>query len=158
MPTYSFKDVTASITGPGGSFAIGSGAGVAEEGIDIEFEEDKNSMKSGSDGEVMHSLHASKAGSVTVSLLKTSPTNAKLSQMYNLQTASSLLHGGNMLSIKNGVSGDSITLTTAAFKKHPTVKYTKDGDVLQWKFEGVLDLTLGGGLLQNLASVAGNLV
>ncbi len=35
----------------------------------------KNTMTIGADGEVMHSLHADKSGTVTVNLLKTSPTN-----------------------------------------------------------------------------------
>ena len=37
----------------------------------------------------MHSLHADKSGTITVNLLKTSPTNAKLSVMYNAQSLSS---------------------------------------------------------------------
>ncbi|MDI8107039.1 PfkB family carbohydrate kinase, partial [Salmonella enterica subsp. enterica serovar Anatum] len=40
----------------------------------------------GADGEVMHSLHADKSGTVTVNLLKTSPTNKKLSLAYNAQS------------------------------------------------------------------------
>ena len=36
MSTYSFLDVQATIVGPGGAFSLGSGAGVAEEGISIE--------------------------------------------------------------------------------------------------------------------------
>ncbi len=35
----------------------------------------QNTMTIGADGEVMHSLHADKSGTVTVNLLKTSPTN-----------------------------------------------------------------------------------
>jgi hypothetical protein len=37
MATYSLpQDVHASITGPGGSFQLGSGAGAAEEGISFD--------------------------------------------------------------------------------------------------------------------------
>lgn len=55
MGAYSFADVTASIDGPGGNFALTGGA--AEEGIKVEMAEDKNTMTAGADGEVMHSLH-----------------------------------------------------------------------------------------------------
>lgn len=34
-------------------------------------------MTVGADGEVMHSLHAGKSGTITVTLLKTSPVNKK---------------------------------------------------------------------------------
>ncbi|HHD9887370.1 TPA: phage protein [Yersinia enterocolitica] len=65
MSTYSFMDVTASITGVGGSFDLGYGAAVAEEGITTSMIENKNTMTIGADGEGMHSLHAGKGGTVT---------------------------------------------------------------------------------------------
>jgi hypothetical protein len=43
--------------------------------------EAKNTMTVGADGEVMHSLHAGKSGTITVTLLKTSPVNKKLSDV-----------------------------------------------------------------------------
>src|SRR5690348_11425020 len=95
--TYSFLNVQASIVGPGGSFNLGDGAGVTEEGITIERQDDKDAMTIGADGIGMHSLRASKAGTVTVRLLKTSPQNAKLMAMYDLQTLSSTLHGQNVI-------------------------------------------------------------
>ena len=49
MATYSFLNVAASITGPGGSFQMGSGAGSAEEGIEITHS-DKNVQTIGADG------------------------------------------------------------------------------------------------------------
>jgi hypothetical protein len=51
--------------------------------------EAKNTMTVGADGEVMHSLHGGKSGTITVTLLKTSPVNKKLSLMYNAQSQSS---------------------------------------------------------------------
>jgi len=149
MPTYSFLDVQATITGPGGSFSLGVGAaGVGEEGIAFEMIEEKNAMTIGADGEGMHSLRASKAAKVTVHLLKTSPTNKKLSDMYNLQTHSSALHGVNVITISNPQTGDQITCQQAAFVKHPNVTYSKDGDVLGWEFHAIkADTSLAGLLL-----------
>jgi len=100
----------------------------------------------------MNSLNASKAGQIVVRLLKTSPVNAQLSQMYNVQSQSSAAWGLNVISIKNPVSGDSITATYGAFKKHPDVTYDKNGRYNEWAFDCMLDSSLGGGLLANLAT------
>jgi len=79
--TYSFKDVHATLAGPGGTISLGNGANVAEEGISCEQIEDKTSWQVGADGSVAYSLHAAEIFRVTVRLLKTSPTNQQLSQM-----------------------------------------------------------------------------
>jgi hypothetical protein len=89
MASYSFLDVQATITGPGGTFPLGAGAGTAEEGITIEMADDKDTMTMGSDGNGQHNLHAGQSGTITIRLLKTSSTNNKLSVMYNFQTTSS---------------------------------------------------------------------
>jgi hypothetical protein len=68
-------DVTATLAGPTGDIDLGYGSANAEEGITVTMTEAKNTMTIGADGEVMHSLHAGKAGTITVTLLKTSPVN-----------------------------------------------------------------------------------
>lgn len=134
MPTYSFLDVTASITGPGGAFPLGTGAGTAEEGISIEMAEDKDNMVIGADGQGMHNLHAGQSGTVTVRLLKTSPTNALLSAMYNLQTVSSAVHGQNVIVVSNIATGDTTVCANAAFRRQPNNTYAKDASVMEWAF------------------------
>lgn len=150
--TYSFLDVVGSITGPGGNFNLASGAGNTDEGITIEYKDDKNVQTTGADGTVMNTLHASKSGQITVRLLKTSPVNAQLSEMYNVQSQGSAYWGLNVISIKNPISGDAITATYAAFKKHTPITFDKDGRHNEWTFDAVLDVSLGGGLLANLAT------
>ena len=118
MSTYSFLDVQASIVGPGGTFALGSGAGAAEEGI--------------------------KSGTVTIRLLKTSPTNAKLSALYNFQTAASINHGLNTITVSNPAMGDIIICSQSAFKKFPDNKWSKDGNVLEWEFDSIAIIDLLG--------------
>lgn len=141
---YSFLDVQATIAGPGGSFNLGSGSGNAEEGITIEMAEDKNNMAVGADGQVMHSLHAGNAGTVTVRLLKTSPVNAQLMAMYNLQKTSSSLWGNNVISINNKASSDNNGCRAVAFKKAPNMAYAKDGGTVEWAFDaGYIDSILG---------------
>lgn len=146
MATYSFLDVQAAIAGPGGGFSIGSDAGVAEEGITVEPTEEKNTMTIGAGGDTMHSLHAGKSGKVTIRLLKTSPVNQKLSQLYALQTSSSALHGQNTLNVTDPSRGDVVSCQEVAFAKPPTLTYGKEGGMNEWEFHaGNIDQHLGSG-------------
>lgn len=147
--TYSFLDTQASFTGPGGVFGIGSSAGCAEEGIGYTAE-DINIMTPGADS-IMHSLRGVVPGTITVRLLKTSPTNQKLQSAYNTQKTSAQLHGNNVISVANSSTGDKITLTQAAFQKTPDNAYAKDGNILEWVFQGQISVNLGGGMLNSLA-------
>lgn len=144
MSTYSFMDVTATLVGPTGSFELGYGAANSDEGITIAMSEAKNTMTTGADGEVMHSLHAGKSGTITVSLLKTSPVNKKLNLAYNAQSLSSALWGNNVIVIRNKVSGDIITARSCAFQKHPDNGNAKVGNNNAWVFDcGKIDTVLG---------------
>lgn len=146
MSTYSFLDVNAAISGPGGSFSIGSNSGAAEEGIDVEPSEDKNTMVIGADGSPMHSLHAGKPGKITIRLLKTSPFNRMLDQMYNFQAQSSANWGQNTLTIRDKARGDLVNGQQVAFKKRAALKFAKDANTNEWEFDvGVLNETLGSG-------------
>ncbi len=144
MATYSFLDTQVAITGPGGSFSMGAGAGAAEEGITVEPTEEFDTMTIGADGQVMHSLHANKGGKVMVKLLKTSPTNSLLAAMLAFQRTSAANHGQNTITIVNTASGDSITCQQTAFAKVPTITYAKEGGMQEWAFNvGILDVGLG---------------
>lgn len=144
MATYSFKDVTASLNGFGGSINLANGAAVAEEGLTIESVGDKNIMTIGSDGSGMHSLAADESSTVTVRLLKTSPVNAQLQTMYNLQTGSSATHGRNVIVVTDTSRGDIITLSGVAFKKRPTITYAKEGGMNEWTFDAISTSTILG--------------
>lgn len=146
MATYSFLDVQATLVGPNGAVELGYGAGTAQEGISVTYAEDKGNMLVGADGNVMHSLRASQAGSIIVRLLQTSPTNSKLSVMYNAQCQSSLLFGRNTITIRNSATGDTIVASQCAFKKLPDLTYAEDGATLEWEFNcGVINEVLGTG-------------
>jgi hypothetical protein len=163
MPTYSFLDFQASITGPGGSFPLSLGpgvGGVAEEGISIEFGEDKDRILFGADGTAMHSLNAAKGGRVLIRLQKTSPVNQKLAALYNYQTVSSLLHGKNVIVLANPVIGDIYQCRSVAFLKFPANHYAKEAGIVEWDFNaGYIDPVLGAGIvagvLINVAGAAG---
>lgn len=144
MSTYSFLDVSASIVGPGGAFDLGYGAANAEEGITVAMVEAKNTMTIGADGEVMHSLHAGKGGTITVTLLKTSPTNAKLSALYAAQSLSSATWGNNVIVVRNSASNDLCSARSVAFQKIPDWQNAKDGGTVAWIFDaGKVDQLLG---------------
>lgn len=132
---YSFLDVQAAISGPGGAFPLaGDESGISQEGISIEPTGDKNIMTIGADGAVMHSLRGDQSGTVTVRLLKTSTVNAALQAMYNYQTASSSRHGQNTIVIRDAVRGDVITCQKAAFAKNSSKTYAEDGGIMEWTF------------------------
>lgn len=144
MATYSFMDVSASMTGPSGIVDLGYGSANSDEGITVTMTESKNTMTTGADGEVMHSLHAGKSGTITVTLLKISPVNKKLSLMYNAQSLSSSLWGNNVIVIRNKESGDLTTARTVAFQKQPDHANAKVGNTVSWVFDcGKIDQLLG---------------
>ncbi len=106
--------------------------------------ENKNTVTIGADGEGTHSLHAGKGGTVTVNLLKTSPTNRKLSAMYNAQAQSSATWGNNIILIRNTASGDTFAARGCAFQKHPDFNNAKDGALVPWVFDCIkVDPLLG---------------
>jgi hypothetical protein len=143
--TYSFLDVVATISGPGAAaLNMGAGAAVAEEGITVEAAEDKNVMQIGADGKGQHSLIASDAVKITVRLLKTSPTNAALMALYDLQSSSSALWGQNVITVANSARGDISITQGCAFKKKPTFANAKEAGFVEWEFDGIANTTVLG--------------
>ena len=144
MSTYSFLDINAAMVGPGGAINLAKGAGNSEEGITIEPNEDIDTLTIGADGTPMHSLHADKSGKVTIHLLKTSPVNQQLSQMYAFQTSSGALHGQNAITVSNSYTNDAITCQQVAFMRAPTIRYSKLGGMQDWVLScGIIDRSLG---------------
>jgi hypothetical protein len=145
MGSYSFLSVSARISGPGGSIAIGNTAGSSDEGIKTSFEDDKNTTTTGADGSIMQSLHASQTGEIVVTLLKTSPVNQLLEKMFNFQRNSAANWGQNVIRVHDSVRGDVVTGRQMAFTKFPDNAWAKDGNTLEWRFKGVVNEILGAG-------------
>jgi hypothetical protein len=144
MATFSFLNTTASISGPGGSFPLGSGSGNADEGITINMAEDKSTLTIGADGSGMYSLHADKSGEITITLLKTSPVNALLMALYDYQQLSSTTWGQNVITVNDTASGDTTSGRGCAFKKKPEIKQQKEAGTNQWVFQAIqIDTVLG---------------
>lgn len=144
MSAYSFQDVSCTLVAIGGVLSLGNGAATAEEGIELTREGDKTTRTMGADGSGMYSLHASKAGNITVSLLKTSPMNAKLQALFDVQSLDSTLWGKNVITVTNRNSDDIHVARQVAFKKSPDMKYANDGDIIKWEFYAIaIDSMLG---------------
>jgi hypothetical protein len=145
MPgSYSFLNVQCSITGPGGSFSLGSGAGAAKEGIQIKMNVEHDQLTIGADGQPMHSLIADKSGKVTVKLLKTSPANAQLMALYDAQSISASLWGQNTIVLSQSGAGDLHTCRSVAFAKKPDFDYAGEAGSNDWEFNaGYIDGVLG---------------
>jgi hypothetical protein len=142
--TYSFKDVKATIVGPGGFINLGDGSAAAEEGIEFAPSEDIGSMQIGADGSGIHSLHADQSGVVTCRFLKNSPANQLLSAMAAFQRASGAAYGNCTIECRDTQRGDVWVCTQVGFKRIPNVKYAKDADVIVWEFNAIrMQMTLG---------------
>lgn len=142
--TYSFKDINATLVGPGGFISLGDGSAAAEEGISLTPSGDKSGMMMGADGNGIHSLYADKSGMIVCRFLKNSPTNELLSALFAFQTSNSASHGGNTLVVRDKNRGDVWTCTQVAFKKRPDVTYAKDADIIEWEFNAIkMEMTLG---------------
>ena len=143
MAVYSFLDVRCAMVGPGGSVNFGNGAGDSEEGITIVPNVDINNMEIGADGSGQNSLIINKSGTVTISLLKTSPTNQILQTMFNLQTATTANHGQNTITLTLS-NGETITCAQVAFKRVTDLAYKTVAGFNEWAFDCVkIDRTLG---------------
>ena len=134
MAAYSFADVTASITGPGGNFSIGAGAGIASEGITIEWTAESNVMTKGADRSTLHTFVADNSATITVRLLKNSPTNGQLQAMFDLQSSEAALWGSNVIYISSKSLGEIHTATDVAFTKRPNSGFAKEPDMYEWIF------------------------
>ena len=143
--TYAFADVAATYSGAFGIIDF-TDCGTTDEGISIEFAEDKGSIQYGADGGWMQSLHAAQGGTVTVRVFKTSPINSTLSRAYNYETSSSAYYGRGVFTIRNPQTGDIFHCTGCGFRKFPTNGNSKEGAAHEWVFNaGYIDPRLGDG-------------
>lgn len=150
VTTYSYTDVLAAISGPGGQFTLGGpDTAAAEEGITITWGEENNTQNIGADGSVMNSMHASRAGSVTFRYQLASPIRKPLSDLWTFQRQSSIFWGRNVITIEQVALQDVFNLSGCAFVRFATTTYPKIGTMQEWEFHvGVIDPRLGPGIFQ----------
>jgi hypothetical protein len=148
---YSFSDVHAVLSGPFGVIVLGNGSGSSDEGISFEAIDERNRMTIGADGSGFHTLIASRAARSTVRIIKTSPVNAALQQMFNAQSRSSLYWGQNALSVSNPVTGDLASGFGVAFGKQPGNQWGKEPNIIEWEFMCIRATFTMGGAIVSLA-------
>jgi hypothetical protein len=130
---YSFLDCNLTLVSIGGGIIdLGAGNGSSQEGITIERSNDKATMTIGADGSGMHNLMGDKSGKITVRLLKTSPTNKKLSIVYNATTLSSAIYGQDVMTFVNTHTGETHTATGGGIAKFPNSNNANEGGVQEW--------------------------
>ncbi len=79
-------------------------------------------------------------------LLKTSPVNAQLMNMYNAQSVASALWGLNTITVTDSQQNDLIIAQKVAFKKAPSLTYAKEAGFNEWTFDAIsLSTVLGEG-------------
>jgi hypothetical protein len=144
--TWAFQDVVATLNGPGGVITLGQGAGVATEGMTVSYTEEKDTVVTGADGSIQHSLRAGQTGRISVRLQRTSPTNRLLSQLYNFQRQFSPNWGQNTIAVSNVATGDQQVGAFMAFVKHPDIQYATEGGMVEWEFVGIVESDLGAGV------------
>ena len=79
-----------------------------------------------------------RACTVTIRLLKTSPVNAQLRELYNFQDVGSVAWGKNVITIRNIVTGDEEVISGAAFAGLPENSWATEGNTLEWTFNGAI--------------------
>lgn len=144
MATYSFMDVTATLTGSTGVIDLGAGSGDSKEGISVALASSRNTMTIGADGEGMHSLKADKSGTVAIRLLYTSTRNALLQAMYDAQALSFSSWGNNVITIRNKGNNETVVCRGCAFQKQPDRTYGEEGGILEWVFDCIKIDTVTG--------------
>ncbi|WCS27234.1 DUF3277 family protein [Methylobacterium sp. NMS14P] len=145
---YSFADVNLILSGPGTADLILSESGVADEGITVVRTGDQNTMTGGATRGVIHSLHMTRSGRITLRLRKDSPYNRILNTLANYQFSSGAYHGQNILTVSNRVWGDEVDATQCAFVRYPDGTWAKAAALTEWMFDcGDIAQQLGDGTL-----------
>lgn len=144
---YSFLNALAGYTDSLGNLIdLSAGNGIAEEGITVEYEEDKVTITYGADGDFMYSLHAASGGTVTVRCLKTSQLNYQLSRLYIATSNGSAVVGTGTITGGDAQRGDSFTAIGCQLRRHAATTMAKEGGTNEWVFMvGKLSVKLGVG-------------
>lgn len=112
--------------------------GVAFEGfsddaiVSMERNSDLTDEAVSADGKVATSINPDRSGTVTVSLMQTSPTNAILSAVLNIQEERDELYKVGLVAEED--SGVIAVANNAYLKKAPTVGLSKTQQTYEWTF------------------------
>lgn len=140
--TYSFKDVTCSMSHPNVGSKSTTGAGIGT--ITISQSTTKTSHKVSADGRVLVSKLAGDNGTVSITIQQTSEVHKwLLNNWYNYINSSSSSTddwAAMVVTIKNNSLGDLTTCTGVAPEKIADIPYEAEGAMITWNLM-VADIT-----------------
>jgi hypothetical protein len=112
--------------------------------ISAERAEDTFSAEAGASGEVARVRNRNKLGTVTLTLMQTSPSNDVLSAQAKRDELSGT--GAGSLLVKDLGGTTLIASPSAWIKKPPAVEFAKELSNREWVLEGELDIFAGSNL------------
>lgn len=118
--------------------------GFAEDSmVDVARNEDAFTTTVGSGGAVVRNANANKTGTVTIHLLRESPTNSRFSSYLGIDEATGLGYGAIQVKDLNGTV--LAHAEEAWIKKVPDIGFAKETKPQAWVFEcASLEVTLAG--------------
>jgi hypothetical protein len=131
MTTYSFTDVSFSISHPGVGKYIASGEGIGN--INISMTNDRTAHDVASDGSVMVSKIRARNGSLSLAVQQTSGLNRWLMKWYNyLETAPTSAWADTTIVIRCPRMGEQTTAIGVSPQKLPDKPYQAQGQNVNW--------------------------
>ena len=103
--------------------------------INAEYNEDLYALKVGADGEATRSRNNNNSGRVTLTLLATSPSNAALSSLFNLDLFTPGAVGTGPLLIKDRSGSTIVSAETAWIVKPPAMEFAREASEREWILE-----------------------
>jgi hypothetical protein len=117
--------------------------GFAEDIYAASRNEDAFNLRVGATGRAARAQNANNSGRVTITLLQTSPSNARLAAQHALDQATG--NGTGVLSIKDLSGADRVFAQEAWIVKHPDMENNNEVGQREWILEsGNLVMTAGG--------------
>lgn len=129
--TYSFADVTMTISHPAIGQYVASGAGIGS--ITTTMATDRTTHDVSADGSIMVSKIKGRNGSHAVSVQQTSDLNKWLLRLYNyLENAAANEWARTTIVMRAPRMGEMITSTGVSFQKLPDKPYQAQGQQVTW--------------------------
>lgn len=129
--TYSFADVTMTISHPAVGQYVASGVGIGS--ISTSMTTDRSTHDVSADGSVMISKIKGRNGAHAIAVQQTSPLNAWLLKLYNyLETAPTSQWARTTIVQRAPSMQDRITSTGVSFQKLPDKPYQAQGQLVTW--------------------------
>lgn len=129
--TYSFQDVTVTISHPDLGQFIATGEGLGS--IDVTMATDRTAHDIAADGSVMVSKIAGRNGGLTMTIQQTSELHRWLTKWFNyLETAKTNKWADTTVIVRSAIMGETKTCTGVSPQKLPDVPYQAQGQMVSW--------------------------